>query len=611
MLAGRRTGEWCGAVARWAAVAGALLALAAAARGSSGEIPAAELLRPPAAARVAALVDEAAAQGWGRSLPRLRSAALRAYEAGSGEARAWYFLYRWAALLGTPERQAVGDWIEAVNAAQVGHANMAERYPLPPGSLAAHLSADAQRFLLGTPAVAEEFFTTLRPVDNPVAVLRLLNDLHAANPGVFAEYASLALAIAVVFDVPPPPHWPHGQVAAEVLPRRWPEARAVFDQLVRLDRGNQTAHRLRRLPAAELKFLVDVTAPAAELAWARREVRLPLADFAQAYDLVKYRQDRLQANVFNWPAPVYDLATIHSLGGICVDQAYFAAMAGKARGIPTLLFRGAGLDGRHAWFGYLAADGWKLDCGRHAEQRYVVGLALDPQTWLNITDHELRFLSERFRALPTYRLSEVHAFFAQEYLRGGRTAEAVKAAREAVNRDARNLAAWEILLAAQAAAGESPLVVEATLREAALGFSRQPALEAAFRQRIAASLRARGETSAADFEERQIAAKNRGGRSDLSAKQAAAVVKRSMASDDLATQIRTFDQVMRNYGYGAGMDFFDTVVTPFVEHLRAQGQIPAARQMIEWARRILRVEPGGMLDREMAELDRKLQRPAG
>lgn len=600
-----------GAGTRGVLVAVVLLAAGAAARGAPREITAEELLRPPAPARVAEWVDEAATQGWGRSLPRLRAAALRAYESGSGEARAWYFLYRWAALLGTPERQAINDWIGAVNEAQVGHANMAERYPLPPGSLAAHLSPEAQRHMLGTAAFAEEFFTTLRPVDNPVAVLVLLNALHAANPGVFAEYGSLALAIAVVFDVPPPPHWPHGQVGAELLPRRWPPATEVFAQWVRLDRGQQTAHRLRRLPASELKFLVDGVAPPAELAWARREVRLPLADFAQAYDLVKYRHDRLKANVFNWPGATYDLATIRQEGGICVDQAYFAATAGKARGIPTLLFRGAGLDGRHAWFGYLGAGGWKLDCGRHAEQRYVVGLAFDPQTWANVTDHELLFLSERFRSLPTYRLSEVHAFFAQEYLRDRRAAEAVKAAREAANRDARNLAAWEILLAAQAAAGEPPRVVETTLREAALAFQRQPALEAAFRQRLAASLRARGESSAADFEERQIAAKNRGGRSDLSAKQAAAVVQRSMKTDDLATQIRTFDQVMRNYGYGAGMDFFDTVVTPFVEHLRGQGQIPAARQMIDWSRRILRVEPGGMLDREMTELDRRLQRPGG
>ncbi|HYC69708.1 MAG TPA: hypothetical protein VEB66_00790 [Opitutaceae bacterium] len=588
------------------------VALAFAATASAmDDIADSELQRAPSGGRIVALVDEAAKEGWGRSHPVLRAAALRAYEANSGEARAWYYLYRWAAMLATPERQAVNQWVAAVNEARVGHPNMADRYPMPPGSLSAHLSRDAQLFLLGSPAASEEFFTLLRPVDNPVAVLDILNVLHAANPGQFAEFPSLALAIAVVFDVPPPPIWPHGQVPAEVLPRQWPGPKEAFDFWVKLDRGNGTVHRLRRLPASELKFIVDTAAPFPELAWARQHVTLPPAEFAKAYDMVKYRQDRLQGNVFNWGGPKYDLATILKEGGICVDQAYFASTAGKARGIPTLLFRGAGLDGRHAWFGYLSAEGWKLDCGRYAEQQYVVGLAYDPQTWTDISDHELKFLSERFRALPLYRLSEVHTFFAQEYLRDGRPALAVKAAREAANRERRNLAAWETLAAAQLAAKDDARAVEATLREAAQAFARQPDLEAVFLRKLAASLRARGETSAAEFEERKIAAKNRGGRSDLSLQQAADTLQRSMRSDDLATQIRVYDQVLRNYGHGAGMDFFDKVVTPFVEHLKARNQVPAALQMLDRARRTLKVDAGSMLESEIKALDKKIRHPGG
>lgn len=586
-----------------------LLAMVAGGLSAADDISDAELHRPPSAARVAGLVESAAREGWGRSHPVLRAAALRAYEANSGEARAWYDLYRWAAMLATPERQAVNQWVAAVNEARVGHPNMADRYPMPPGSLAAHLSPEAQLFLLGSPAVSEEFFTLLRPVDNPVAVLDILNALHASGPAQFAEYPSLALAIAVVFDVPPPPVWPHGQVGADVLARKLPSPKEAFDFWVKLDRGNGTAHRFRRLPASELKFVVDAAAPFSELAWARQQVTLPVAEFAKAYDLVKYRKDRLQGSVFAWTGPKYDLATIRQEGGICVDQAYFASTAGKARGLPTLLFRGAGLDGRHAWFGYLSSDGWKLDCGRYAEQQYVVGLAFDPQTWADISDHELRFLSERFRALPLYRLSEVHAFFAEEYLRDGRPALAVTAAREAANRDRRNLAAWDTLVAAQQAAGEDARVVEATLREAASAFARQPDLEAAFLRRLAASLRKRGEVSAAEFEERKIAAKNRGGRSDLSLQQAAEILQRSMKADDVATQIRVYDQVLRNYGHGAGMDFFDKVVAPFVEHLKARGQVPAALQMLDRARRTLKVDAGSMLENEIKALDKKLRAP--
>lgn len=603
-VAGHNPRRFAARVNLWKLIAGLLLTGGLSA---AEEVPAAELHRPPGATRVATLVDAAAKEGWGAQVGPLRAAALRAYEANSGEARAWYFLYRWAAMLATPERVAVNNWVAAINEAKVGHPNMADRYPMPPGSLSAHLSRDAQLLLLGSPAISEEFFTLLRTVDNPVAVLDILNVLHAANPAQFAEYASLALAIAVVFDVPPPPTWPHGQVGADVLPRKWPAPREAFDFWVRLDRANGSAHKFRRLPASELKFIVDAAAPFTELSWARQNVTLPVPEFAKAYDLVKYRQDRLQGNVFNWGGPKYDLATIRQQGGICVDQAYFAANAGKARGIPTLLFRGAGLDGRHAWFGYLAGDGWKLDCGRYAEQQYVVGLAHDPQTWADISDHELKFLSERFRALPLYRLSEVHAFFAQEYLRDGRAELAIKAAREGVNRERRNLAAWDILVRAQEAAAEDPRLIEATLREGALAFARQPDLEAGFLRKLAASLRARGETSAAEFEERKIAAKNRGGRSDLSLQQAAETLQRSMRSDDLATQIRVYDQVLRNYGHGAGMDFFDRVVTPFVEHLQSKDQVPAALQMLERARRTLKVDAGSMLEGEIRALEKKLR----
>ena len=50
-------------------------------------------------------------------------------------------------------------------------------------------------------------------------------------------------------------------------------------------------------------------------------------------------------------------------------------MVGKAKGVPTLLFRGVGLDGRHAWFGFLDSDGhWELDCGRYADQKLTVSL---------------------------------------------------------------------------------------------------------------------------------------------------------------------------------------------------------------------------------------------
>ena len=575
---------------------------------SGSAIPSEEIARAPSSMRLAALVDRAATQGWGSIAPVLRAAALQAYETNSGYVPAWYYLYRWADLLATPYNKSLQDWIKAVEKAGVGHPNMAPRYDYHPGSLSAQLSRELQLLLLGNAALAEEFFTLLSPVDRPSEVLAILQKIHTAEPALFADYGSLALAIAVVYDVPPTPNWPHGQVSPALLPRQMPPPAQIFAHFAKLDRTNGTLQRLRRLPAGELKFLVDIAAPFTELDWARQNVPLGLADLANAYSGIKYRKDRLEQGVLHWPGKDYRLASILAQGGICVDQAYFASMAGKAKGIPTLMFRGAGLDGRHAWFGYLGANQkWQLDCGRFAEQKFIVGVAFDPQTWGDINDHELGFIAERFRALPTYKLSVMHTAFAAEYLRDGKPDLALKAAREAVNRDRRNLPAWNVLLDAQAALSPELRARETILRDAVLAFAKYPDLEIAFSRQLVEVLRKRGETSVATFEEQRLGKKYLATRSDLSIEQAAATVQRSMKEDDLATQIKVFNRVLETAGLGQTIDFYDKVVVPVLRHLADRGQIPAALQCLDRARRTLRVDPGRQLDLEMAGMAKQLK----
>ncbi|HWA28438.1 MAG TPA: hypothetical protein VG734_22505 [Lacunisphaera sp.] len=572
-------------------------------------IPATELTHAPTPARIAALVDRAAARGWGSAVAGLRTAAQQAYETGSGYATAWHYLYRWSRLLGTPYQKAIQDWIKAVETAGVGHSNMATSYEYRPGSLSAGLSRELQLALLGNAALSEEFFQLLSPLDNPSEVLSILQKIHAQNADLFTSYGSLALAIAVVYDVPPPPFWPHGQVTAAALPRKLPPPEKVFAYFAQLDRTNGTLQKLGRLPADELKFLVDLVAPFPELDWARKNVPPGLADLGKAYEMIKYRKDRLAANAYEWPGPTYALPLILQQGGICVDQAYFASTAGKAKGIPTILFLGAGLDGRHAWFGYLDANKqWQLDCGRFAEQKFVVGVARNPQTWGNINDHEMLFITERFRALPTYKLSVMNAAFALDYLQEGKTDQALKAAREAVNRDRRNFAAWQILLQAQEAKAPADLRARETiLRDAVLAAQKYPDLEIALSRQLIEVLRARGEKSLATFEEQRLGTKYQANRSDLSVDQAAATITRSLREEDIAGQFRTFNRVLDTAGRGAGVDFYDRVVLPFALHQATHGQVPAALQAVDRARRTLRVESGSQLERELNELTARIK----
>ena len=567
-------------------------------------IPDSEALYAPTPQRLAAVHAAAQRESWAAQSAGLRAAAMRAYQAEKVQAaEIWLNVYRWAALLGQTEADFLPRWMDAVQAARVGHQNMQTRFELRPRPLAANVPPDLQLWLLNHAAFSAEFFALLAPVDFAPRVLEILAEVQKRDPARFKTHASLALAIAVVYDLPPPPVWPHGQVSPAALPRKLPAPADAFAWWTKQEQLGRTYHKLSRLGAEELKFVVDAAAPFAELEWAQNACDLPLSQLARAYSMIRYRTDRVQGNRPIWPGSTYRLPDILGAGGICSDQAYFATQVGKARGVPTLFIYGPGNDGRHAWFGYLDGNQkWQLDAGRYAEQRFVTGFARDPQTWREFTDHELQFLTERFRELPSFRQSRVHAAFAEEYLTAGNAPAAGAAARKAVNFERRNQSGWETLIGAARKEGRDARTLEALMREAALAFQRYPDLEALYVNRVADSLRARGETSAAENEVRRIANKNRNGRGDLSVQQARDIVRRAMSTQSLPEQIRAYNSVVDTYGRGAGIGFFDEVVVGFAEHLVQLNQKPEALKAIERARQALKVEANSQLATEIERL---------
>ena len=563
----------------------------------------AEALQPPTPARLAAIHQAAQQQGWASQRAALQAAALLAYEKDKlPAAEAWYHALHWTVLFAQKESEFSPAWARRVSDARVAHANL-PRFAPKDRALGAILAPELQAWLIGNAAFSSEFFALLSPLDYVPGVFQVLDELHRAAPAKFKSYPGLALALAVVYDVPPPPYWPHGQVSERALPRRWPAPTEAFAWWIRQDQANRTYHKLARLGADELKFVVDAAAPLAELEWAQQNVRLPLAQLADAYSMIRYSTARVEANQPFWPGATYRLADILAAGGICADQAYFATEAGKARGVPTLLFRGAGNDGRHGWFGFLdGAQKWRLDAGRYAEQRFVTGYALDPQTWEEMSDHELQFLNERFRSLPGYKQSRIHTAFASEYLGAGLAPQAAAAARKAVRFERRNQHGWEILAVATRAQGGDARAVEAVFREAALAFQKHPDLEAFYINRVADSLRARGQTSAADMEVRQIARKNEGDRTDLAVQQARNLLLNAIATQPPPERVRRYNQILDTAGQGAGIEFFDQVVTVFVEHLLQMGHPLEAERALERARRTLKIEPRSQLETEFAAL---------
>ncbi len=562
---------------------------------------------PPTAARLAALEAVAAGpDGWPALVPALRAASLDAYaKRRYVAADAWFHVYRWAALFSESEERFSGAWIANVRANHLNYAGMEGDYPHGTKLLGSYLSPEMQAWVLSHEDFSGQFFADVTDVDYLPRVLTILEGLHRRDPARFERYASLCLAIAVVYDVAPPPYWPHSQVTAASLPRKLPNPAVPFDYLTAQDMRGRTYLRLAPMRASELKFVVDGSTPVADLDWSIEHVTYPLDQFEQVYFMVSYRRDRADnPALMTWSGPPYTLPEILALGGICCDQAYFASEAGKARGVPTLLFKGQGQDGRHAWFGFLDAQGhWQLDAGRYAEQRLVTGYALDPQTWAPISDHELRFLAERFRALPQFMQSRVHEEFALDFLNQGDAAAAARAARLSVDFERRNITSWELLIAANARTGMDASHQEAAMREAELALAKYPDLVLEYGNRVCESLRARGETSLAAYEERSIADHMRGDRDDLAVRQAANILERSLHADPVERQVATFNALLAQFGHGAGAGFYDGIVVGFVEHLVQLKMRAQARDALERAREALGIQPGTQLG---AELDRKM-----
>ncbi len=545
------------------------------------------------------ILDTVKDEGWESVSLALTDRALESYENGEQAAENWYYLSRWARLFSSNEADIINNWIDAIDKAKLGHTNMAQRYTLYQRPLGEHLPLSLKRNLLHDIEFSREFFDLLSPYEFLPGVLDNLSELHKENRKFFNEYRNLAIAIAVVYDVPPPPGWPHYQVPQNVLPRELPKVNVSFDYWVRLNEKKQCAFDITEMSAEALKFLVDTTAME-DFRWVQSNIHNDPKDFASVYDRIDYRFDRIANNQFNWKRKDYRLETILNYGGICVDQAYFAAQTGKAKGIPTLVFRGAGMDGRHAWFGFMLKEGvWEFNGGRQGENRYVTGYAHDPQTWGNITDHQLRFLGEGFRRSHYYRQSLIHSNFALDYFKRKDEDAAIKASETALRYEKRNQSAWEILVSATKIVSDDAREVEALLRLAALAFREYPDLESQYLNRVIKSLENRGELSRAQREKYFLTIKHKSNRADISIQQAAERLLESMAEDPLSLRLRYYRVIIRQLGKLGSMDVYDRIVLPFVRQLSDAGNQRDAYKMLIFARDNLEAVSGSMLDQEL------------
>jgi hypothetical protein len=591
-------------------------------------------------------------QGFAASLQEIESALTRAYSPEKNASSAknaafvqWIDLWRWCDLLSrdvaSEERGLVqrhflrrsgsgeiilcppgvvpppdaaplrSDEVASLTAASNVRQAVAEQL-LPPGApatagqLADIAGTPLASAIMSDPDILRSFLSTWDSRDFAPLVLKNLSSIHEAHPSKWREYADLAIAIAVVNDSALPPHWPHQQVRRDLVPRDIPSPAEQFCRWVDANERGRLLLDLRRFTADQLTFVVDAFLPPSETAWAQQNISLHVGVFARAFRSIRYREDRIKQGRFFWTQSPYTFAAIRKNGGICIDQAYFAAYTGKALGLPTVLFNGQGSNGGHAWFGYMGAPNkWELDCGRDPVQNLVTGIAFDPRTWEPVSDHDLRQLAARFRSTPAFLASTNDLAMARIFLKSGDTARAAAALQNATRTCPQNPEAWLRWTEFLETSG-APLERRIRIHEqAAKALSRNPDSKVVHQKAVATLLRQSGNSAQATAAEQRILSQNLGKRADLSCEAAASRVREALATEGIDQAATVFHAQLRAIGKTGGGNFVKEVGIPFVSALIEKGQKSRALRTVDIMRQQFAPQTGSPLDLVLKEMTRE------
>jgi hypothetical protein len=244
-------------------------------------------------------------------------------------------------------------------------------------------------YLRGHLGLARTLAFLVGPWDRPEDVYALLDRLRGERGGQLEPLRALAAAVCVVHDRPLQRRINENVATA-------PDPVAVFDYFaVNEDR---LLFGVRTVPAELLVYVVDTTATVEEMRWALERYAGDTMVGARFFDVEYDREHFRDGDPKKVTRAGWNLPNILRYGGVCVDQAYFAAGVGKAIGVPTAYAVGSGSEVSHAWVGFLQAQRgkawWNFDAGRYREYQGVRGRVLDPQTRQHVADSSVSLLAE-------------------------------------------------------------------------------------------------------------------------------------------------------------------------------------------------------------------------
>ncbi len=490
------------------------------------------------------------------------------------------------------------------------HALWLSLYPAPAeadpyfGTAEAH---DAFRRASAIPGLAALTVRSMSTRDARPRALEVLCRIAADHPGDLAAYPELAVAFALVWDQPFPEGWPHANVGIDAVPAGDPDPAGRFAFTVASHREDKLLLDPRSLSVRELTFAVDTPVELRELAYVQQVEIATIAKLEGLYRAVPYDHGRIAAESYGWPHGRYRLIDIGKKGGICMDQAYFVAHTGKAKGVPTVLFTGQGRSGDHAWLGYLTGRGrWTLDAAKWRGENYPTGHAFDPQTWRRFTDAQMEYAVKGSSDSPSAARGKLILGWAA--LNAGQPfyRDLLRAAQAAMPR---GFEAWELEAELLVKAGAAPEERRAFWQRWVANFAGERDMKAKGQRALLRVLRELGDDDAADRLGRQIVAENKSSRFDLGIAVAADEVFALQARGEHEEAAKEYGRVMRRFKRDAGGHLFYNLVEPYTRACLSAARRDDAQEAVAIAGEVLTPQPGSILDNDFRALHAEVDSP--
>ncbi|MDF7822422.1 hypothetical protein P4B35_00235 [Pontiellaceae bacterium B12227] len=437
------------------------------------------------------------------------------------------------------------------------------------------LEEDTLLWLLGSDVRLHLFIDVLDPAhDHVKRVVEILTMLRSEDPRGVETYFDLALAIAVVMDKPV--RKMHRQMGKNLLTNRT-EPLIRFAYFKRLFAGGISKLDYKDLSVRELIFVVHVPVPLSELEWSLQNADGKLGKWGEKYSSIQYDHDRLNQSRFSWDNGTYTLNAIRNQGGICVDQAYFSVITARSFGIPCLYFRGIGESCNHAWFAFMERPGeWHLGIGRYGSE-YTTGYAVNPQTNMQMTDHDVAYTCERSLQSDDADRAESDLVLAR-VLKERDPDSALKCAKEARTLIKRFLPAWEMEREILISQQEYDLL-QKQFDEKKDVFRKYPYILADSAKLISQTLKKAGHAEEATLVIKSLAGVLGDDQEDLTYSLELEEIERIAASGNMKKARRELEQMMESPQYGGNKSF--GLISKYVEMTKKSGETAAAVKFLE------------------------------